>query len=264
MLAYVSPHALPASTALGEPLLRSFLSLARLHRDGWGYAWATGPSAPPVLDTGLRDAPASLSRAAGAPATTALAYLRFASSGTGVSPENLQPFAGDGMAFAHNGALVPRERAEQRLRAPERRALRGTTDSEVYFALLRRGLRGPRTASIETSVAAGVARMRELYPEACLNAMLVARGELVVVHAPGTVGPPLAALAARGGAQLPPGHDAGYNALWTTLRPTGARVVATTGVDLSPRADGSTWRPLERDAVHVFAPDGDRRMAQVR
>jgi len=172
--------------------------------------------------------------------------------------ENLQPFVVDGMAFGHNGALAPHDLAVAELDDHERQALRGTTDSEVYFALLRRGLRDENTP-IEQRVAAGVRAVRALYPEACINAMLIAHGALVVVHARGTVRPPLHRFAERGfdRGSLPRGHDDGYDVLWTTVRESGARVVATTGVDTT------TWQRLEDDTVHAFAAEGGVRSAPI-
>ncbi|MGE4427335.1 MAG: class II glutamine amidotransferase [Solirubrobacteraceae bacterium] len=259
MLGYVSRTPLTPAEALGEELLGSFVALADLHRDGWGHAWTgDGPGASVTARTGLDPAREGLSDARLPRATVGLSYLRFASAGAAVVRENLQPFVADGMAFGHNGALAPPDLAVAELSDDERSALRGTTDSEVYFALLRRGLRDG-SAPIEQRVAGGVPAVRALYPEACLNGMLIAHGALVVVHAGGTVRPPLHRFAERGFDRetLPRGHDDGYNVLWTTVRESGARVVATTGVDTT------TWQRLEDDTVYVFSAEGGVRSAPV-
>ncbi|PVW03816.1 hypothetical protein DEA06_10570 [Microbacterium sp. Gd 4-13] len=250
MLGTIAPRAMTPHDALGATLLSAFLDLATLHSDGWGYARADASDHPPHLLTGLtpaRDAPLVESSA------VSLLYLRFASAGAAVAPENLQPFVAEGIAFAHNGALTPRTLALDALTDRERAGLRGTTDSEVYFALVRRALRS--LSPTESAVAAAAADVRALYPSACLNAMLIVDGALVVVHSRGTVEPPLAAFARRGVAadDLPPGHGDDYNALATTVLPTGARVVATSGVDTTG------WQLLAENAVHVFERSGAAR-----
>ncbi|MCW4385376.1 class II glutamine amidotransferase [Salinibacterium sp. SYSU T00001] len=258
ILAYAAPRPLSAEAALGRETLASFLALASLHRDGWGHACAEASADPPAVTTGLSPAREALPPVAATPTRVSLMYLRFASSGSAVSPENLQPFARSGAAFAHNGALVPKTRAEERLSVEERQALRGTTDSEVYFALLLRELR-ETGHPIERALARAASRMRGLYPEACLNALLVTEGSLYAIHSAGTVAPPLAAFAARGveGAQLPPGHDAGYNVLHTAVLESGARAVATTGIDTTG------WQPLDPDTVFAFTPEGRVRTAAI-
>jgi predicted glutamine amidotransferase len=255
MIGFVTDRPSSPSRALGGDLLDSFLALSALHCDGWGYASVVHSDPLPRVSTGLGPVRAEWHPVV---ATSGLLYLRFASAGAAVTPENLQPFIGDGIAFAHNGALVPRELAERRLTDAERAALRGTTDSEVYFAKLRRRLAATGSLTPET-LAAGVARVRALYPAACLNAMLLVGDALVVVHSPGTVAPPLAAFAARGVAddRLPPGHHAGYNVLATTRLATGARVVATSGVDTTG------WQKLEADTVYAYLSDGSVQAARM-
>ncbi|MGA1837432.1 class II glutamine amidotransferase [Herbiconiux sp. 11R-BC] len=257
MLAYAAARPLSSVDAIGEEEVASFLALAELHRDGWGRAWLSGPGASVRLLTGADPAVHALPPVAATPATAAILYLRFASAGTDVASADRQPFEAEGIAFAHNGALVPRERTLAELDDEERAALRGSTDSELYFALVRRELRrGGRPPG--QAVAAGVSRVRALHPEACLNAMLLVDGDLVVVHAPGTVPPPLAAFARRGvaGDGLPPGHDGSYNVLATTVQ-RGVRIVATTGTAIA----GLT--PLPVDTVVTFAADGPPRCTPI-
>jgi len=257
MLAVVAPRPSTPVAALGAPLLTSFLALSALHSDGWGHASAAGHA--PIVRTGLTPARDAALDIAG---TISLLYLRFASADSSVTPANLQPFVADGVAFAHNGALHPRSRALETLTDRERADLGGTTDSEVYFAIVRRALRAHPDAA--SGAAAAAARVRELYPTACMNAMLIVDGSLVVVHARGTVEPPIAAFARRGVAagDLPPGHDDTYNVLATAVLPTGARVVATSGLDTT-RIDTAPWTPLADDTVHVFTPDGATRSTRI-
>ncbi len=263
MLAYIAPQAMTAAEAVGDSTLEDFLALCALHRDGWGYA-STSARAGVIVSTGITSTREGVRAAGAQAAAAAITYLRFASAGTAVSAANLQPFAADGAAFAHNGALTPREPIERALDPQERAALRGTTDSEMYFALVRRHLRGRPTAAesgatVATTIATAVAEVRALYPAACLNALLLVGGALVVAHSRGTVDPPLRAFAQRGAdlADLPPGHDHTYNTLFTTVLASGARAISSTGIDVS------RWTPLADDTVFAFTPDGREHSARI-
>jgi hypothetical protein len=131
----------------------------------------------------------------------------------------------------------------------EQTALRGTTDSEVYFAhAVRRGIHSdPHDALVATARA-----VREVFPEACLNAIVLHPLGLHVVHSAGTAPLPLESFARRGFSAdtLPAGHDEHYNVLSRTVTPAGATVIATTGVDQHD------WEPLPADAVTAIAPSG--------
>lgn len=247
MIAWVCSHPLDAREAVGEETLARFLALSALHSDGWGIA-GRGDGSAPDLATGIGVPEAGLQRGGETRRSSALLYLRFASAGSAVTPANLQPFLVDDLVFAHNGALSPRSLAFDDLPLEARDELRGTTDSEVYFAHARR--ERLRDGAAAEAVARAAARMRALYPEACLNAFLLVDDALVVVHSPGAVPPPHAAFAARGWPvdALPPGHGDGYNDLWTLESASGAQVVATNGT-LGPSATR-----LPRDAVVTFAP----------
>lgn len=257
MLAYIAPRPMTTTDALGASTMDDFLALSALHGDGWGHASLLRADTVRV-STGVASARAGLQAGGAQASRIAIDYLRFASAGSAVSTANLQPFEAGGIAFAHNGALVPRESIEHALDERERAALRGSTDSEMYFTLVRRHLQG-RLGTVESSVAAGVAEVRSFYPAACLNAMLIVEDALVVVHSRGTVDPPLRAFADRGVelGDLPPGHDHTYNTLFTCVLPTGARAVSTTGIALSQ------WAPLEDDTVYVFTADAVPRTARV-
>lgn len=251
MTAYVSPTALACEAALGAPALTGFSALAGLHADGWGSSWhdpATG-----ALHRTVETRPASpehLRASTAAPSAARLLYLRFASAGAPVAPANAQPFLHAGMAFQHNGLITPRSRALEMLDERERRSLTGSTDSEVYFALLRRRLvdRTEPARALDTAAGA-VSDLRAAFPDACLNALALLGGHLLVISSAGTAPPPLASFAARGfdPEHLPPDHDAHYNELRTTVTSTGVRVVATTGFDQSG------WETLAPDSVSLFS-----------
>ncbi|MBT9606279.1 MAG: class II glutamine amidotransferase [Microbacterium sp.] len=251
MLAYVGAAPANAATALGPEVLASFSALARVHADGWGTAWrgADGVSAHVVADR--RATLDDLARAVPAPTSAALLYLRFGSSGTGATEAEAQPFVCGHVAFQHNGALAPPERLRAALTAEERASLRGSNDSELYFARVCRALTSAEHVD-SRAVADTVAAVRALYPDACLNALLLTPTALVAVHSSAGRPAPLAAFAARGldVTNLPPGHGDGYNRLFTRRTAAGTRLVATTGIPLEG------WAPLPEETVSIVTPEG--------
>lgn len=98
-----------------------------------------------------------------------LAHVRAATPGLGVSPFNCHPFTGDGLAFMHNGHIADFARLKRPLveELPDGLwyGLRGTTDSEVLFALLRHRLADARGAPHErlaAALAGTIARLLEV------------------------------------------------------------------------------------------------------
>lgn len=249
MLAWVAPTPSDTTTATGADTLSAFADLSRVHADGWGAAWRAAGTVSACVATGRRATAAELASAVPVRSSAALLYLRFGSAGTGTSEAEAQPFLRAGCAFQHNGALAPSTLLRERLTDDERARLRGGNDSELYFARVRRAI--PPDGDIDPSALAdAVAAVRALYPDACLNALLLTPSAVVAVQSSAGRPAPLAAFAARGIAptDLPPGHDDGYNRLYTRQTPSGARVVATTGIPL----DG--WTPLPDDTVTLLTP----------
>ena len=254
MLAFVADRALTPAEAWGGELLDEFAALARLHSDGWGSAWTdpvSGVSGTSGVDPFL---PARLDGAAASTARTV--YLRFASKGSPPRLENTQPFVREGLAFQHNGLLAPRELALGLLSPEEAAGLVGDTDSEVYFAIVRRhlGAAGAAGEARLKALADAVGEVRAVYPASCLNAFVLDGAGLFVVHAAGSAPTPLAAFAGRGFVPeaLPPGHDDGYNTLRTVRSASGGWIVATSGVDQSG------WAKLPRESVSRIDATGIR------
>ncbi len=246
MLACLAPHATTLRDALPDGLLEDFQRLALLHGDGSGIGTTGGV---PLRTVRLPGGPFAWDDAA-TPRLGFLLYLRFASRGAAVAPENVQPFLAGGLLFQHNGAFASRDLGL--LTAGEQEELRGATDSEIYFALVRRACHGRTDGGadeVARAVAATVRDVRHQYPVACLNAMMLAGDDLVVVQSAGSAPTPLEAFAARGADlhHLPSGHDGEYNRMFTIQDArTGVRVVATTGVDVTG------WQPLPDDTVTVY------------
>lgn len=246
MLAYVAPRPLDPSTALGPDLMTAFAQLSRVHADGWGVAWRDSDGVAAHTASTRLPSPTELAEAL-PPSSAALIYLRFGSAGTRTGSAEAQPFVRAGRALQHNGALRPATRLRDQLTETERAGLRGTNDSELYFARVSRELADPIDPA---AVIDGVLAVRELYADACLNALLLSPDALIVVHSSGGRGAPLAAFANRGLDldTLPSGHDDDYNRLYTRVTANGVRAVATTGIPL----DG--WTPLPDDTVSVVTP----------
>jgi predicted glutamine amidotransferase len=134
LLGYVSTEEQSVADALGDDL-GPFVELSeRLHPDGWGLAWVKGgqieltkspsrASADPLFRTAVENVVSD----------AALLHLRQATLGLPIRVANTHPFAADGMAFAHNGSIIPPSRLDQLL-GPDWAAKRqGDTDSERLF-----------------------------------------------------------------------------------------------------------------------------------
>jgi predicted glutamine amidotransferase len=254
MLAYIADRMLTPSGAWGDELIESFADLARLHADGWGTAWVG--SSGELAGVGGVQAFAPTDLDGSEASNVRVLYLRFASKGSPARPENTQPFVRDGLAFQHNGLLAPRDRALDLLAPADVAELVGTTDSEVYFAVVRRHLRtaGPAETGRLAAIAAAVNEVRAVFPDACLNAFVLDASGLYVVHSVGRAATPAPAFAQRGFTTdaLPPGHGADYNTLRVVRGASGAFVVATTGVD------EAGWDVLPADTVSKIDAAGIR------
>jgi predicted glutamine amidotransferase len=242
LLGYVSRRPMTAGGAVGTDEVRAFADLARVHCDGWGAAWVERPGAAPQVRTSERSAerdPAFADQHAGHPAVAGLLHLRWATMGLRVAPENTHPFLADGVAFAHNGSL-PADVLTDLLEPAYRAGLRGTTDSERYFALVR------QVRATGMSLSAAVRRVVSLLalraPRASLNALLLDEASLIAVHASAhsTLHPDDTELCRAAG--LPQDHLDDYFAL---------RVRRTAeGVQIGSTGFGQAgWEPLPPDSV---------------
>lgn len=120
------------------------MASATVNADGWGIGWYADDGEPavyrhtlPIWADGNVDALArSLSR------PLWVGNVRSATPGLGTEHANTQPFAGNGLMFAHNGyiqdfARTLRARVRARLDPAIEQTIQGNTDSEYLFALVR-------------------------------------------------------------------------------------------------------------------------------
>ena len=134
-LAYVSREPVAPAGLLTNGALHEFIALSRENRDGWGIAWRDNGGS---LRLAKAPEPAQGSSefywvTSAVQTDSLMMHLRWATRGLGFGLKDTHPFARDGIAFAHNGAIKPVEKLEELVPAEERETLEGTTDSERYF-----------------------------------------------------------------------------------------------------------------------------------
>ena len=116
---------------------RNLRELSREHRHGWGLAVYERTRGWGVVKQPLcaGEDPRFMEMAGGSQGDVLVAHVRKRTVGP-ISVENTHPFESDGWVFAHNGTIeeVDRLRAGT---SPERLAgVKGSTDSEMFFAFL--------------------------------------------------------------------------------------------------------------------------------
>jgi predicted glutamine amidotransferase len=243
LLGWVSDEPRPLTDLLPANELAEFTELSRLHADGWGIAWYDGNQELQTLRSqGAAYQDDEYAEAVAGIATTGAAlHLRWATPGLPVQPGNTHPFVHDGVAFAHNGSIWPRDGLLALLNeTPE---LEGTTDSELYLlALLQRVGKLGFDEGLRATIADITA---ELTPSS-LNAMLLSDGALTALSCnigdegcPGTTGPDAKP------EELPGYYDLRFRPL------DGATLVASSGW-----ADDASWERMDNGTAMVLPAGG--------
>lgn len=259
LLAYAAPRSTTFGDLLGEATCRQFTSMARLHRDGWGTAFVD--ERHEVLRVRSDSSALIDPRYAGelaVPSRARIAHLRFATDSMDVQTTNSHPFLGFGMAFAHNGSLVPVRALRHGLRSDMRHLIDGTTDSEMYFAWILQSLSDAGDGDLPRAVARTVSELRHHYPLASLNCLLLSAEELIVVRASHLASAPTDQFAESGLApeELPPEHlDAYFRVVW---RRFADRSIAFSSAGI----DRTGWTKLPDESITVV--DLDTLDAEVR
>ncbi|UWF77989.1 MULTISPECIES: class II glutamine amidotransferase [Microbacterium] len=231
LFAFVSPDRSTAERELGETGMESLRSLARLHGDGWGWAGVERTGTAPEVRTSPRSASAdpAFADAMAEDVHAAVVHLRWATSGLPITAANTHPFRIGDVAFAHNGTLKPIGRARELLAPASLAAMVGDTDSEMYFRLIREQL--DAGVPLFEATLTVVRRLREAFPLASLNALVMDAEQLVVVHASALSilsDDDLGAIARLD--RLPDEHNEDYYALRWTQDPDGTVRIGSTGV----------------------------------
>lgn len=247
LLGVISAEPISVEDAVGAHVLKDFVALTKVHGDGWGIAAADGDAEPLVHVSAASavDDPAFITHMRDWRADASIVHLRWATSGLAVQPQNSHPFLADGLAMAHNGSIKPADPLEALLDPAVAATLRGTTDSERYFGVIR-GHRA-RTAVLAKAVRDAVAELRTRYPDASLNALILGEGQLVAVHANARSRLSVEDAAEITAADLPAEHLEDYFGLRWARSDTGALVVGSTGFgDLD-------WQPLPPESVTAIS-----------
>lgn len=233
LLGYAATTETTFGSEIGPLQCATFQGMSRLHADGWGTAWRTAegdllaekdvhPAAEsPRLTTDLAEVPAR----------ARIVHLRLATEGMPVSVENAHPFVKNDIAFAHNGSIVPTEWMREKLGPAYLDSDDTRTDSTLYFALVRQEIeRGYEPFDAVERVVRG---LREEYPIASLNALILTDHELIAVHSSENAKIPHHEFDASGltAADLPRNHVDAYYKL-SYRRTDDAVVFSSTGIDV--------------------------------
>jgi predicted glutamine amidotransferase len=245
LLAYASVDSQSVQSLLSQDEFERFRQLSTLHRDGWGYAWVSQPSAEPLQFNSVQravDDEQFLEHMASERGVAGIVHLRWATSGFPVCIENSHPFIEGGWHFAHNGAVAHHHRLLELISEDRRARLKGDTDSELYFQLILQ--RTDELHDIALGVRQAIADIRRVCGMGSLNCLLLSQTRMLAVQAQGETPAPVASLAkAVGGVDaLPLGHDESYYRLRYAVR-DGSLLVSSTGVGV----DG--WDYLGDDAI---------------
>jgi predicted glutamine amidotransferase len=248
LLGVVSAAPISVSEAVGEHVLEDFLALTKIHGDGWGVARVARPGGDPQVEVSAGSAlgdprfEAAMNRQRSA---TSLVHLRWATTGLAVRPENSHPFLTDRIAMAHNGSVKPIDELNSLLKPETAASMRGTTDSERYFGVIRQ--HRASSPNLAEAVRRAVSQLREVFPEASLNALVLGENQLIAVHAHARSRLPEEDVAEITAADLPAEHLEDYFGMrWA--RPADDRlVIASTGFgDLD-------WQPLQSESVTAIS-----------
>jgi glutamine amidotransferase len=247
MFGFVSSGTSSVSDALGDRGLADLHSLAQLHADGWGWAGIHGPGTRPEIVKSMlpAESDASFPAALGSDRLAAMLHLRWATVGIDVEQTNTHPFLVDGIAFEHNGALKPIGKMRELLSSDSLATLTGETDSEMYFALILEYV--PQEASVPEAVTRAARTIRQEFPEASLNAMLLTPDHMIVVHSSARSALDEIDLIEAAQFELPDEHAEDYFALRWSRTSDGSMLVASSGLSQE------SWEPLPVDTVMAIS-----------
>ncbi|MBC7760891.1 MAG: class II glutamine amidotransferase [Candidatus Saccharibacteria bacterium] len=248
LIAYAAPAPTTLEALIGTAQCNAFRDMSRLHADGWGTAWVEDPNNDAEVHRTRATIPVDRtvprSNAVESDLATArILHLRMATSGMAVKLENTHPFLTAGLAFAHNGAVVPLDHLKALLDPNLLATVKGGTDSEHYFALIRQHLEGGMTPF--EAVCATVTLLRAHFPNASLNALLLSPEELIVIHSSENARIPLKEFHASGlsDAELPQDHLSSYYKMSYLQAPDNSVAFSSTGIDTTG------WTPLPPASV---------------
>ena len=244
LLGVVSATPISVSRAVGEAVLEDFVALTRIHNDGWGVARVRLPGHDPTIEVSAGSAlddPHFVAATHDQRSAASMVHLRWATTGLAVRSENSHPFLAERIAMAHNGSIKPIGQLDDLLSPEIAATIRGTTDSERYFGLIRQ--HRASSPDLAEAVRRAVSRLRELFPDASLNSLILGEDQLIAVHAHARSRLPDEDIAEITAADLPAEHLEDYFGMRWACPDEDRIVIASTGFgDLD-------WRPLEPESV---------------
>lgn len=248
LLGVVSAAPVSVSRAVGERVLDDFVALTKIHGDGWGVARIGLPGQDPMTEVSAGSAAADPQFAAAMHdqrAAASLVHLRWATTGIPVRSENSHPFLADRIAMAHNGSIKPIGALDELLAPGIAATLRGSTDSERYFGLIRH--HRASSPDLTEAVRRAVSQLREVFPAASLNALVLGEDQLIAVHAHARSQLPDEDIAEITAANLPAEHLEDYFGMRWARTDQDRLVIASTGFgDLD-------WHPLGSETVTAIS-----------
>ncbi len=257
LLGVVSATPISIADAVGDGVLKDFVALTKIHGEGWGVAGTDHVGGTPHVEVSAGSAlgdPQFDAATHNLRSEAALVHLRWATNGLAVEPQNSHPFLADGLAMAHNGSIKPMAPLDALLEPAIAAALRGTTDSERYFAVIRQHRR--TAPNLAEAVRRAVVQLRQIYPDASLNALVLGEDQLVVVHAHARSRLLDEDIEEISATDLPTEHLEDYFSLRIARPADGVLVVGSTGFgDLA-------WEPMEPESVTAISM-GDLAVTQM-
>lgn len=245
LIGFASPTPTTLVELIGDLQCSTFQHMSRLHADGWGTMRLNAENSidSVTIATPGQDDDLLTSAMADVPTRARVVHLRMATDGMAVRRENSHPFVTDGIGLAHNGSVVPTALFRNHLSPEVLAGVRGDTDSELYLAAIRQGVR--TGLSLGDAVIETVGWLRSVYPKASLNALVLSADEFVAVHASSFATAPYAEFTASGLAEheLPLDHVDAYYQLSYLRRDDGAVAFSSTGIDRSG------WSALPGESV---------------
>ncbi len=246
LFAYAAPQNGSATSQLGDAGMARMMALAQLHADGWGWSAVNGAEgAHPIVYKSAAPAGdgAAFSEILSQEAPAAMVHLRWATLGLPVKESNTHPFLMDGLSFEHNGSLKPISLVRSLLSDTSLNGLQGTTDSEMYFAMIRE--RFADGWSLEDATVLTAHLLRRHFPTSSLNSVLLSSETLIVVHSNAANRLAGEDLEEASQFELPAEHTEDYFALRWHRKSDGTVLVASSGLA------ESHWQAIPAETVMV-------------
>ena len=181
LMGYVSGRDVSISEFTG-PRFEDFAALSAFHRDGWGIAeLEAGTTTPKLIVEPIQASESEAFKRASQEDkyNGALLHFRWATAGLPVVEGNTHPFTHGEYSFIHNGGVLPATAMDSFIDQDLFEGLRGTTDSERYFATI---LTEIRKVGLIEGVAAAIRLIREKCDYSSLNAMLLTPHQMIIIN----------------------------------------------------------------------------------